>query len=547
MEKPNLSYLINSTLIILLLILIAPSSYGQTTNQKELSWDELAAQYECPKWFSEGKFGIWCHWGPQSMPQSGGGWYARHMYMEDVKGETFGKNAYSYHLKTYGHPSEFGYKDVINQWKAEKFNADSLLYFFKANGAKFFVTTANHHDHFDLFKSTYHPWNSVNMGPKKDIVGEFEKATRKQKLPFGVTSHDNRFWTWWITAFGADKFGPKKGIPYDGYLTKADGKGKWWEGYDPADLYGPPPAKRTPELETKMKENYLKRHLELIDKYKPDYFYYDAYDFNYGDYGKQLTTHLYNNSLKKNGKIEAIQTIKRKMQGTVYDVEQGTCNTIQDKPWQSEISFGDWFYIEDSHRQHDARSITQMLSDVVSKNGTLLLNVELRSDGSIPKTQREVVAYVGDWLKINGEAIYGTKPWHIFRAGSGVQKEVKKGESIANAGAEAAAKAAEGEHYNARTIDSKPFASDEVRFTTKDKLLYVIVLDPKPGSLKVVPLGSGAPVNPISIKSVQILGLSAAVKFEQSVSELTVEIPEEINDIPNEFIQKLPLVLKISQ
>jgi alpha-L-fucosidase len=296
-----------------------------------------------------------------------------------------------------------------------------------------------------------------------------------------------------------------------------------------------------------MKENYLKRHLELIDKYKPDYFYYDAYDFNYGDYGKQLTTHLYNNSLKKNGKIEAIQTIKRKMQGTVYDVEQGTCNTIQDKPWQSEISFGDWFYIEDSHRQHDARSITQMLSDVVSKNGTLLLNVELRSDGSIPKTQREVVAYVGDWLKINGEAIYGTKPWHIFRAGSGVQKEVKKGEPIANAGAEAAAKAAEGEHYNARTIDSKPFASDEVRFTTKDKLLYVIVLDPKPGSLKVVPLGSGAPVNPIAIKSVQILGLSAAVKFEQSASELTVEIPEEMNEIPNEYVQKLPLVLKISQ
>lgn len=257
--------------IILLSFLYIHPSFGQTVAPKALSWDQLAAQYQCPEWFSEGKFGIWCHWGPQCVPQSGGGWYARHMYMEDVGGEQFGKNAYPYHLKTFGHPSEFGFKDVINLWKAEKFNADSLLRFFKKNRAKFFVTTANHHDHFDLFASTYHPWNSVNMGPHKDIVGEFEKATRMLKLPFGVTSHDNRFWSWWLTAFGADKYGPKKGIKYDGYLTKADGKEKWWEGYDPADLYGPPPEKRTPELETKMKENYLKRHLELVDKYKPDY------------------------------------------------------------------------------------------------------------------------------------------------------------------------------------------------------------------------------------------------------------------------------------
>lgn len=532
-------------IIALLYLLYVQPSFGQNADQKELSWDQLAAQYECPKWFSEGKFGIWCHWGPQCVPQSGGGWYARHMYMENVGGEKFGKNAYPYHLKTFGHPSEFGFKDVINLWKAEKFNADSLLRFFKKNGAKFFVTTANHHDHFDLFASTYHPWNSVNIGPRKDIVGEFEKATRKLKLPFGVTSHDNRFWSWWLTAFGSDKYGPKKGIKYDGYLTKADGKGKWWEGYDPADLYGPPPEKRTPELETKMKENYLKRHLELVDKYKPDYLYYDAYDFNYGDYGKEVTRRLYNNSLKMHGKIEAIQTIKRKMAGTVYDVEQGTCNTIQDKPWQSEITFGDWFYIEDSHRQHDAQSIIQMLADVVSKNGTLLLNIELRSDGTIPNTQREVVSYIGDWLRINGEAIYGTKPWRIFRAGSGMQKEVGKGEKIANASAEAIAKAAEGEHYNARTIDSKPFATDEVRFTTKKGVLYVILMNPVPGNLKISALGANTPTEPIHIKSVELLGIKESLKFEQTANEVSLNIPDEIYDIQNQFIQKLPIVLKI--
>jgi alpha-L-fucosidase len=249
--------------------------------------------------------------------------------------------------------------------------------------------------------------------------------------------------------------------------------------------------------------------------------------------------------MKSHGKIEAIQTIKRKMQGTVYDVEQGTCQTIQDKPWQSEITFGDWFYIEDKPRQHDAQSIIQMLADVVSKNGTLLLNVELRSDGTIPNTQKAVVAYIGDWLKINGEAIYGTKPWHIFRSGSGMQKEVKKGEIIANASAETIAKAAEGEHYNARTIDSKPFANDEVRFTTKKGVLYVILMNPKPGTLKIAALGSNATTEQIKVKAVECLGIKSLVSFEQSSDEVSLTIPEEIFEIPNEFNQKLPVVLKI--
>ena len=145
--------------------------------EKELSWDELASQYECPDWFRDAKFGIWFHWGPQSVPEQGGGWYARHMYMKDVGRQKFGKMANPYHLQTYGHPSEFGFKDIINAWKAEKFDAEALIKYSKKNGAKYIVALANHHDHFDLFNSSYHPWNAVNMGPKKDIIKAFADAT----------------------------------------------------------------------------------------------------------------------------------------------------------------------------------------------------------------------------------------------------------------------------------------------------------------------------------------------------------------------------------
>ncbi|WP_372938156.1 alpha-L-fucosidase, partial [Seonamhaeicola sp.] len=372
---PKLSNLILCTLLVTL------TAIPLTAQEKALTWDELAEQYQCPEWFRDAKFGIWFHWGPQAVPEQGGGWYARHMYMQDVGRQTFGKMAYPYHLMTYGHPSEFGYKDVINLWKAEKFDAEALINFSKENGAKYIVALANHHDHFDLFDSSYHPWNSVNVGPKKDIIGEFEAATRKAGLKFGVTSHDDRFLNWWKPAFGSDKEGKYAGVPYDARLTKADGKGKWWEGLDPKDLYGPAPEDRTPEIIEDIKKNWLKRHIELVDKYKPDLLYNDGFNFTYGDYGKEVTRKLYNNSLSENGKIEAVMLLKRKAKGTVNEVESGGSNTLREYPWQSEITFTDWFYKKDRHLTHNARTILEMLIEAVSKNGNLLLSMELNPDG----------------------------------------------------------------------------------------------------------------------------------------------------------------------
>ena len=498
-----------------------------SAQQKELSWQELADSYECPEWFRDAKFGIWFHWGPQAAPEQGGGWYARHMYMQDVGRQKFGKMAYPYHLQAYGHPSEFGFKDVINSWKAENFDAEYLVNFSKENGAKYIVALANHHDHFDLWNSTYHPWNSVAVGPKKDIIGEFEKATRSAGLKFGVTSHDDRFLNWWKPAFGADKDGIYKDVPYDGRLTKEDGKGKWWEGLDPKDLYGPAPEDRTPEVIEAIKKNWQKRHIELVTKYKPDLLYNDGFNFSYGEYGKEVARKLYNDSYNQNGFVNTVMLLKRKEKGTVNEVESGGSNTLRAYPWQSEITFTDWFYKKDRHLTHNATTVLEMLINAVSKNGNLLLSVELKPDGTIPGEIKQVVNNVGDWLKINGEAIYGTRPWKVYGDGKSVRGEADDTyeEEVRNAGDDIKKKKKTGEHYNQRTTATPAYAYDEVRYTIKGDDFYIIVLNPKGGELVIPSLGRSSEVAPGRLKGLTLLFNDEKLGFKQNTDKLTIEMP----------------------
>ncbi|WP_297089351.1 alpha-L-fucosidase [uncultured Draconibacterium sp.] len=504
-----------------LMLLVAEKIKAQ--DNQELTWDELAGNYECPGWFRDAKFGIWFHWGPQAVPEQGGGWYARHMYMKDVGRQKFGKMARPYHEQTYGHPSEFGFKDVINTWKAENFNAEALVKFSKENGAKYIVALANHHDHFDLWNSTYHEWNSVNVGPKKDIIGEFAAATRNAGLKFGVTSHDDRFLNWWLPAFGADETGEKAGVPYDGRLTKEDGKGLWWEGLDPADLYGPAPEDRTPEVINAIKQNWEKRHKQLVDDYKPDLLYNDGLNFSYGQHGKEVVRRLYNNSLKENGKIDAVMLLKRLEPGTVNEVESGGSNTLREYPWQSEITFTDWFYKKDRHLTHNATTILEMLIDAVSKNGNLLLSMELNPDGSIPSEIKEEVLKVGDWLKINGEAIYGSRPWKVFGDGKGV-----RGESVETVVGElrnATENQKKGEHFNQRTTATPAFAHDEVRYTTKGTDFYIIVMNPAGGKFAIPSLGKNSEVNPGELIALTQLYDGREITFTQNFASLVVNMP----------------------
>lgn len=512
--KPNLKKMT----VLIVIIISAGHAY---TQQRNLSWEQLKKGYQFPKWYTEARFGIWVHWGAQTEPDSGGGWYARHMYMQDVGKESWGENAYSYHVHHYGHPSEKGFKDVIHEWKAEKLNTDSLLAYFKSIGARYFVALANHHDNFDNFASTYQRWNSVNVGPKKDIIGLFEKSARKYGLPFGVSTHDDRFLSWWLPAFGADTSGPYKGRPYDGRMTKADGKGKWWEGLDPADLYGLPPEKRTPQYIERVKENYVKRIEELVTKYDVDFLWFDGYGFPYGDYGKEVCTYFLNHDNRRKRAYGRVIAGKFNNEpSTVKDIERGGASEILPFPWQGTLTFGSWFYKKDGPIRHNARTVIETFTDIISKNGNLQMNVELLPDGTIPHEQKLVLDTIGEWVNRNSEAIYASKPWKIYGDNIGGSKAEK---TMSETDLGAAKKQSDG--FNERTIASMPYSHSEVRFTTKGKILYIFVLNPRAGVIDVPSLGLQSAYNSKKITSIKMLGSREAISFNQNNDRLQWMIP----------------------
>ncbi|MBO9619232.1 MAG: alpha-L-fucosidase [Niabella sp.] len=515
-DSANFKYALYLVLIILL-------SVPANAQKKEPSWNDLKKDYQFPAWYTEARFGIWLHWGGQSQPDNGGGWYARHMYMQDVGGETFGKDAYANQLKQYGHPSKFGYKEVLHSWKAEKLNPDALMKYFKELGAKYFMILAVHHDHFDDFNSTWQKWNSVNVGPKRDIVGDFRQAALKYKMPFGVSSHDDRYLNWWLPAFGSDISGPLKGVPYDGNLTKEDGKGLWWDGLDPAELYGLPPAKRTPEWIADMKRKWILRHKELVTKYDVDMLWFDGYGFPYGEPGKEVCRTLFENSLKKNGKVMAVAAGKIDDEAIVKDIECGTSNNINPKPWQSIITTSSgWFYKKDREMVHNARTIIEMLADVNSKNGNLLLNVELLPDGSLSADEKAILDDVGAWVNKNSAAIYASKPWKVY--GDNLNSFLKRNATIANTDLEALKKQAASEQFNQRTIKSPPYGNNEVRFTKKGDVLYVFVLNPTEGPIDLPTLGLRSAQLPKRIRSIKMMD-GKKVAFKQTDEKLTLAVP----------------------
>lgn len=523
--------------IILTLFLLASVSISCFSQDKELSWEEQREQYQFPKWYTEARFGIWVHWGAQTEPNQGGGWYARHMYMQDVGSQKWGKNAYAHHCSTYGHPSEIGYKDVLNEWKAENLDTDALLKYFKKIGAKYFVALANHHDRFDNFNSTHFEWNSVNVGPKKDIIGEFSESAKKYNIPFGVSSHDDRFLRWWLPAFGSDDSGKYKGILYDGHMTKEDGKGKWWEGMDPAKLYGLPPEKRTPEYIEEVKHNWMLRHKELVTKYDIDMVWFDGYGFPYKEYGKEVCQTYFNHKLNKSGNINAVVAGKfHNEPSTVKDIERGGADTILPYPWQGITTPRTWFYKEDEGRleyRHNARTIIELLVDYMSKNGNLLLNVELLPDGTIPPKQKILLDEIGEWINLNQEAIYTSKPWKIYGDNLNSILERMEKEAVTEADLKALKNHKKSEHFNERTIQSPEYGHEEVRFTTKDGALYIFVLNPEEGEVKLPSLGFNSEYCSKKISSVKMIGSNTKIEFKQSSEMLTLYIP---NKRPNKYV-----------
>jgi alpha-L-fucosidase len=463
---------------------------------------ESLTNYSCPEWFRDAKFGIWAHWGPQAVPRAGD-WYARNMYLQ-------GSPQYESHLKNYGHPSTNGYKDIIPLWKAEKWDPDALMALYVKAGAKYFVSMGVHHDNFDLWNSKFHSWNAMKMGPHRDIVGDWKRAAEKHGMRFGVSEHLGPSFGWFAPSHGYDQFwepGAKLGVPYDG----ADPK--FQELYHPANNE---PFRWGPSwyaTNSAWHQEWFNRIKDLLDQYQPDLLYTDG-GIPFGEVGRSLLAHFYNsNEAAHGGKLEAVYNFKDLgtgefiRQAGVEDVERGVMPGINPLPWQTCTSMGDWFY-SDGFKYKTTAEVVRMLADIVSKNGNLLLNVVLYADGSLPPESRQFLDEMAVWMAVNGEAIYGTRPWKIFG----------EGPTVAAAG-----------FFKEDTT----YTPQDIRFTTKEGRLYAISLGwPAEGKVVITSLAKNDDASVNQIERIELLGGKGELKFTQTAAGLTVELPaQKISDI----------------
>ena len=446
---------------------------------------ESLKQYQCPDWFRDAKFGIWAHWGPQAVPMDGD-WYARGIYEP-------GNKHYQYHLEHYGHPSEFGYKDIIPLWKAEKWDPDRLMQLYKKAGAKYFVSMGSHHDNFFLWNSQLHRWNAVNMGPHRDVVGEWQQAAQKYGLKFGVSEHLGASFTWFQSSHRADKVGPKAGVPYDGANSN------YWDLYHfPAEPGDTGWYSNNPQWQ----QQWFNEIKELVDNYHPDLLYSDG-GVAFGPehpVGLSMIAHLYNsNAARHDGKAAVIYNCKQKSEGRwVEDLERGIMPKIDPYPWQTDTSIGDWFFNR-NWKYRPVSWVIHMLVDNVSKNGNLLLNVVLRPDGSLEPEVEQMLEQLAAWNAIHGEAIFGSRPWLVYGEGAVRTK---------------------GGHFK----EDFKYTARDIRFTTKAGALYAIALG-WPADNRLVVRSLAAPAGKIT--DVSLLGSSSAVAWEQTAAGLVVQVPTE--------------------
>jgi alpha-L-fucosidase len=472
------------------------------------TWDSLL-QYDTPEWYRDAKFGIWASWSPQCVPENGD-WYARNMYMQ-------GSGQDKFQLDHYGAPSRFGYKDLCAQWTLLNWEPDQLIERYKKAGAKLFLALANHHDGFDTWNSAHQPWNAQNIGPHRDVLGTWAAAARNQGMRFGVTVHQARNWWWFQTSHDADKTGPLTGVSYDGHLTADEGKMQWWQGFDPQRLYGAKhPADALPDIS--YVKNFYDRTRDLIDQHDPDLLYFDNSLLPLGWGGMNIGSYFYNHNLKTHGgKMEAVINVKqvpdRLAKSVVADYERGLTDRIMPYSWQSETCIGDWHYQRKLFDQPGTfggytppRDIIHWLIDTVSKNGTFILNIPGKPDGTIDSKEIAFLDSLTEWMQINGEAIYATRPWKIYGEGPDTVKSGSfQGNSVNRLGPK------------------------DIRFTRNkaNTVIYAIVLGRPETEAVIQALGTASPQSPGKIANVELLGYQDRLKYRQDASGLHVRLPAQ--------------------
>ncbi len=457
---------------------------------------ESLRTYQCPDWFRDAKFGIWSHWGPQSVPMCGD-WYARNMYVE-------GSPQYLYHIRHYGHPSQFGYKDICRLWKAENFHPEQLMELYKKAGARYFVAQAMHHDHFFNYATRLNRFNSVDVGPHKDICRMWKDAADTMGLPFGLTEHLAASFSWWNTNKGADQYGPYAGVPYDG--NDPEYRDFYYDNQEHVIKDGTPGA-RAPWLTSNQAFHryWLDCVKELIETFHPDLLYSDSsLPFEGSNYqpGLEAVACLYNDSIARNGENKAVYTQKGR-DGNIYrvgvlDVEKSQLPGIAQEPWQTDTCIGNWFYDAKQPFKKPGH-IIEMLVDIISKNGTMLLNVLQRPDGSIDEETRYILKELSKWFSVCAEGVYATRPWRVF--GEGDTRVLIQG----------------------FTEEKTSWNDSDYRFVTKNGALYAFLMHAPESRVTVIK--SLTPQE--HVRSVEVLG-TGSVPFSQAFGVLTVQLPQEL-------------------
>jgi len=506
----------------------------------EPSWESIHEHYgEYPAWLREAKFGFWVHFGPQASGMSGD-WYAKRMY---EKGET----AYNNHIRDFGHPATegCGYKDVLREWNPEKYDPKRLVKIYRDAGARFLFIQGVHHDNFDLWDSQFQPWNSVNMGPRRDLLSEWASAVREAKMRFGVTFHHEYTWWWWESAFRSDTDGLYAGVQYDGKLVYSKPSGKWWEKYDLRMLYGPnfreyegigvrrwAPEKgifiNHQEYAYWYATNWALRILDVINKYDPDFIYTDGNDVQpfsgresgtgyKCDAAQRVIASYYNQALRNRGVTDVFSIVKfhpAGRRGIVTTFEDRFPDDIKtDQAWIGENPVGDWYYGPDF--VYDAGAVIRFLLECVSRDGCYAVSIPIRPDGTLEPACEQMLSEIGDWMKINSAGIYGSKAWKKLGEGKNGQLQVLPAGKIG------------------RKLADFKFCNDDFRFTEgKDGHLYAYCMTvPEAGDeLTIESLGSanGEYVNN-TVKSVELLGCKRKLRWKQEADALHITYPADIN------------------
>lgn len=464
------------------------------------TWESLQ-QYHVPEWYEKIKFGIFIHWGIYSVPAFGSEWYSRNMYIQ-------GSKEFEHHINTYGKHKDFGYKDFIPMFKAENFNPKEWIELFKAAGAQYVMPVAEHHDGFQMYDSELSEWNAKNMGPQRDVFGDLTKECLKAGLKNCASSH--RVEHWFFMGHGKE---------FDSDIKEPLQRGDFYWPAMPEpnhfDLYSEP----TPTKE--FLEDWLCRCCELVDKYRPKIIYFDWWIQHSAikPYLKKFAAYYYNRADEWNEGVVINYKHDAFAFGTaVPDIERGQFADAKPYVWQSDtaVAKNSWCYTEGNDYKTSTQIICDLV-DIVSKNGRLLLNIGPKADGTIPDEDRKILLEIGQWLKINGEAIYGAQLWRKSEEGP--------------------TKIQEGQFADS---EAKQFTSEDIRFTVNGSYVYAICLNMKgKDSVCIKSLAETKDAHKPDfcgiIKSVEVLGYDKTPKWTRDDNGLSIKTVKIEDDMPVVF------------